>query len=121
MIKSKFVALAAKISQKSPSKFKVGCIITRRNRVVATGYNNMGKTHPKSITYENYLHAETHALMNLPLSLTQGTTVYVYRGWRNGKMADSKPCPFCELNLRRAKVKRVYYSTITGIVKEEVY
>lgn len=109
-MKQKMFDMARRLSKKSPSKFKLGCVISNKNHVISVGFNNMGKTHPKIDGAWKTLHAEAHALMGLSTKETNNCTVYVYRETKDGVPAMSKPCPLCETALREAGIKKVYYS-----------
>lgn len=119
-MKIRYFNLAKKIAEKSPSKYKLGCIIVKKSRVVAVGFNQMQKTHPKCKSEGNYLHAETHALIGLDLSVSRNATAYVYREDRNGKMAKSRPCPVCLDALRIVGIRRICYTTYTEFVEEKI-
>lgn len=119
-MKIRFFELAKRISFKSPSKFKLGCIIVNKNRVISIGYNQMHKTHPKFKTYGNFIHAELHSLIGLPYEETQGAVCYVYREDANGKLANSRPCPVCYSALAQSGIKEICYSTRQGFQKERI-
>ena len=108
-MKLSYFNLARKASQKSPSKVKMGCVIVKK-KFVCSGYNFMTKTHTKSNSYDNYLHAEIHALIKFSnTSFTEGADVYVYRETKTGQLANSKPCDICMLALKKSKIKRVCF------------
>lgn len=107
--------MARKYSFKSPSRFRLGCVIADKHRLVKAGYNNMAKTHPKMPSMFKALHAEVHALLGLSYEQTKKAVAYVYREDKNGAMADAKPCGACEQALRIAGIKTVYYTCRTGI------
>lgn len=109
-MKPKMFQLAQKISQKSPSKFKLGCIIAKRNKVVTVGFNDMAKSHPKTLDPWKTIHAEFHALIGLSESDTKGCVAYVYRETKDGKPANAKPCDTCQTALKLAGIKKVYYT-----------
>lgn len=113
----KHFALAKKLSQKSTSKFKLGCVIANKSRVVCLGHNFMEKTHPKVPSIWKTLHAELHALIGTSYVDTKGCTAYIYRETKDGKPANSKPCPMCENALRLAGIKNVYYTDYDGYKK----
>ena len=119
-MKLKFFELARRTSFKSPSKFKLGCIITNKNRVISFGFNQMHKTHPKFPTHSNTIHAELHCLIGLPYEETKGSTCYVYREAFNGNLANSRPCPVCYTALKHAGVKEICYSTREGYKSEKI-
>jgi deoxycytidylate deaminase len=106
--------LAKKVSYKSPSRYKLGCVIVNKKQIVALGFNDMAKTHPKVPLRHKTLHAELHALIGTSWRDTKGCTAYVYREDRTGKKANAKPCPMCELALRQAGIKFVYYTHEDG-------
>ena len=108
-MKLSYFNLARKASQKSPSKVKMGCVIVKR-KFVCPGWNYMEKSHPKSNSYDNYLHAEIHALIRFNnRSSVEGADVYVYRETKTGELANSKPCSICMMALRESRVKRVCF------------
>lgn len=120
-MKPRYFDLAKKIASKSPSKYKLGCVIVKKSRVIAVGWNNMTKSHPRCKTEGNYLHAEIHALLGMEPSLTNNSVAYVYREDRNGKISKSRPCAVCMGALRIANVKAVCYTdTIQGFVEEKI-
>lgn len=114
--KLKLFELAKRVSLKSPSRFKLGCILVDKSRVVSVGFNNMHKSHPKIKTYGNFIHAETHCLLGLSYQETKGKTLYVYRADRWGNTANSKPCPVCYETMKIAGIKHLFYS-----IKGDVY
>lgn len=120
-MKPRYFDLAKKIASKSPSKYKLGCVIVKKSRVIAVGYNDMNKTNPNCKTTHNYLHAEIHALIGTDASLTRNATAYVYREDRNGKISKSRPCPVCLSALRIAQIRSICYTdTIQGFVEEKI-
>ncbi len=116
----KFFDLAKKISLKSPSRIKMGCVIAKRGRVVSFGWNDMTRTHPKSKTYGNLIHSELHALIGLSRKETKGSDVYVYRETRNGVLAQSRPCPVCYAALRQAGIRNVFFTDNAGFKTESM-
>ncbi len=102
---------------------RIGCVVTdRRGRVISSGFNKR-KTHPRQAFLSNkmgldkqYLHAEIAALVScrhIP------HTIYIGRLKRNGDAGLATPCPICELAIKEAGIKRVIYTTNSGI--EEVW
>jgi pyrimidine deaminase RibD-like protein len=108
----KMFELARKLAHKSSSYHKLGCVIAYRSKVVSVGFNDMGKTHPKANSRFKTLHAEVDALIRLEDAA--GCDAYVYREFKNGRKAMAKSCPACELALRKAGVKRIFYTTDGG-------
>lgn len=106
--------LARQMSLRSTSQFRLGCVIVDKNKVVAKGWNDMNKTHPKTPDPWKTLHAEIHAIIGVSAKDLKGCVAYVYRETKNGDIASSKPCPVCEKALAKAGIKRVYYTDSTG-------
>lgn len=112
---------AEKLSNKSPSKVKIACVIALKNKVISYGYNNMNKTHPMSKAYGNTLHAEISALSKAKSKKNLNKcTVYIYRQLKNGKEAMSRPCKYCMQQLKLAGIKKICYTSDTGIKIENI-
>lgn len=90
---------------------RLACAIVRKRRVVAVSHN-MIKTSPRSSARFNMLHAEIGAL--LKSGETEGCFAVVYRESKLGGSALAKPCGGCEMALRYAGLKGVFYSTEKG-------
>lgn len=99
---------AEKQAQNSKCRFKLGAVVSKKNRIIGKGFNSK-KTHPifGSGRFKN-LHAEGHALyraINRGHDVS-GCTVYVYR--RNGNLA--KPCTHCQKLLKDHGIHKVIYT-----------
>ena len=113
-MKTKYFKLAKSLSYTSDyEQHKLACIITKKNRIISLGVNKR-RTHPKSLTRYNFIHAELAAVLGVSRETLKGTTAYVYRERKDGTIASSKPCPHCEQVLREAGIKKVYYTTENG-------
>lgn len=119
-MKTKYFDIAKRLAEKSSSKFKLGCCIVKKNKIIGFGFNDMRKTHPKCNTYGNYLHAELHSLLGLSINETKGATAYVYRLKNDGSMGMSKPCPVCEDALRVAGIQEICYTGHNCYEKQEL-
>lgn len=98
----------------------ISCIVTNsKGWVIGEGSNNYTKTHPKQKFYADkvhnkysiYLHAEIAALVkcrDFPYA------IYILRLLKNGKFGLARPCPICELAIREAGIKKVFYSSYEG-------
>lgn len=51
-----------------------------------------------------------HAEHRLAMKLTRGCDVFVVRVKKNGSAGLAKPCPACQRRLKRAGVRRVFYT-----------
>lgn len=119
-MKIKFIKLAQKMSRLSThSKARIGAVIANGSREVSRGYNSI-KTHTRSNTPYEDLHAEASAIVNAGFREIRGCDIYVYRENKNGEMAISKPCIYCQDLIKRSGIRRVIYTTECGIVQEKV-
>lgn len=103
---------AKMVARKSDMEHRHACIITRNNEIVAEGYNK------KYNMFEHIysIHAEVDAISKLP-SRSKGYTadcvMYVYRIGSDvvgNPTKMSKPCKRCEDSIRKAGIRKVYYS-----------
>jgi deoxycytidylate deaminase len=109
------IRLAKREAAKSKFYFRLGCIITKGNRVLSTGHNSISYCELNS--FENSKHAEMDAVLKLlrrhdgGLSSLCGSTVYVTRITPQGNTALAKPCAKCMSLLISVGVKEVIYTT----------
>jgi dCMP deaminase len=113
-----FIELANLASQRSNCmKRRVGCVLVRNNRVVATGYNgtprnttncNEGGCHRcnsntrggEGLDYCLCLHAEENAILEAGRERCEGSVLY----------CSTCPCLFCAKKIIQAGITRVVYS-----------
>ena len=114
-----FFNIAKKLSKKSDYKsYKLGSVIVKNNRIVGMGFNK-DRTHPKSNSWDHYIHAELSAILNAGEEC-QGSDIYVYRENRIGEISPSKPCVNCKKLIVAAGIKNVYFTVKHGYEKEKV-
>lgn len=102
----RLLRLASSISDLSNhSLHHHAAIVVRHGKIVATSCN------------WNWRHAEVRALMRTSEALWKGCIVYSFR-FSKGKMLNARPCEACQAFMIAAGVKRVYYSTSSGEIKE---
>lgn len=107
------------LAMSSPSRWRVGCVLLKKGRVVVSTTNVEGKTHPKQSElagrvgqpYRQSLHAELRALLKARVKVD---TLVVGRVNSRNELCLSRPCPVCQLALLEAGIKSVYYSTNDG-------
>jgi len=80
--------------------FRLGAAGIRSDGVIVASFNGA----PKEPEWRH--HSETRLIRKL----TRNSIVAVVRIYANGDWALAKPCSNCELFLKRAGVKKVYYS-----------
>lgn len=109
--------VATELARTNTSRFRLACIITdKRGHIISSALNSFSKTHPKQQKYAEkvgqpdkvFLHAEIAALVRCRI---QPYAIYIARVTKDGKPALAKPCPVCEMAIREAGVKRIYYTT----------
>ena len=116
------------------SRAKVGCAVMDKNKVLSVGFNTT-KTHPQQKHYNQLrifrddvsstpaqLHAEMAAVIQLQDADIDWSRadVYVYRIRKDRPYGMARPCPACMGVLRDLGVRRVYYTSDVGVVREEV-
>ena len=110
-------------------KQKVGCVVTYKNKVIATGTNGQ-KTSPTQKYYNkernfkdswiNKVHAEINALnkckcMDLDWS---NVNIYVYRICNSRKFGMARPCRACMAAIRDFGIRKIHYTTDVGFATE---
>jgi deoxycytidylate deaminase len=114
----KFIKLLKRLRSLSDHpQHKMACVIADKNRIVSIGFNQL-KKHPRSNHPYKAIHAEVAALLGNKFADLKGTTAYIYREYKDGRLARSRPCESCMAALRLAKVKRICY-TDNNTWKEE--
>tara|TARA_X000000950_G_scaffold283458_1_gene384329 strand:+ start:2671 stop:3063 length:393 start_codon:yes stop_codon:yes gene_type:complete len=109
--------LAIQVAKQSPSKKKVGAVLLKKNRVIATAVNLETKTHPIQALWAEkvgrpekiFLHAELSALIK---AKEKADKIIVARlgGLNYTELRMSKPCPVCSAYLHDCGVEHIYYS-----------
>lgn len=98
---------------KSPSRFRVGCVLARGGRIISTGHNDMDRTHPYVRQHSQFahLHAEVACCLGIRPFDVRGCSAYIYRILMDGSPALARPCSMCREVLRRMGIKKVFYTT----------
>ena len=108
--------LAKVMGLKSTSRFRLGAVLAKKNRVISTGYNDMRKTHTimqkynRDKTWAPGLHAEVDACIGVPAAEMDGADLYVVRILKSGHLAMARPCRICQRFILDVGIRRVYYS-----------
>lgn len=116
----RYIEFALNVARKGPDqKYRMGCVIVQRGVPVGMGFNNMRKTHTRASSYRHpYIHAELSAMIGVDSSKIKGSTAYVARVRRDDRQGMAKPCEFCEEELRKMGVSKVFYTTDTEKIEE---
>jgi deoxycytidylate deaminase len=115
---------ARKESRKSDhTKHKLGASIVKNGKIISSGFNHHRKTNPQIKAIGGCelktVHAEMDSIFKLKnKELLRGSTVAVYREKKDGSLGCARPCPICMNFLRFYGVKKIIYTTETGIVVE---
>ena len=108
------------LAMSSPSRWRVGCVLLRKGRVVVSTTNVEGKTHPRQSElavrvgqpYRRSLHAELRALLKATKIVAD--TLVVGRVNSKNELCLARPCPVCQLAISESGIRSVYYSTDDG-------
>ena len=100
-------------------KHRVGAVIMKGNRVLSTGFNSIRYSKETKLPTQ---HAEAAAIVKLlkgdrPHDLV-GSTLYVTRFTRAGRVSCAKPCSTCSGLIRAVGINTVRYTTFDGTVEE---
>jgi len=117
--------LAIQTAKGSPSKKQVGAVLLSKGKVISTACNLEDKTHPVQARWarkagldpKQYLHAEIAALVRCRRPVD---SIVVARVNSEGKLRNSRPCCLCQLGLRDAGIKQMFYSTNEGFICEKL-
>jgi len=111
--------IASKEAAKSPhQQHKLGAVIVKGNRILATGYNQL---RPSRELRTQTLHAEAAAILKLfkekRLSDLIGSELYVIRFTRGGAIGCSKPCPHCLALSSSVGIRKIHYINAKGVTE----
>ena len=132
-MKIKYFKYAKNMAKMSEfNKFKVGCIVVYKNKIIGQGFNSY-KTHPLQQLYNQLrfeddgvsphkLHAEMHALIpirNLDIDWNK-VSVYIYRIKKSNKngFGMARPCLSCMGLIKELGIKEINYTTEDGFANE---
>ena len=111
----------------------IGAVAVYKGSIVGTACNT-NKTSPLQARYNIYrFNADTPDKAHAEVSLIQklrwkfGNSidwskvhVYIYREYKNGMLAPSRPCPSCMALLKELGIKKIYYTTEDGYAEEKI-
>ena len=110
------------INEASKSSFnhRVGAVLMKNNHALASGFNQLRHQGTiKTSHWKGSLHAEVacliDALRKVPKSKIRGTTLVVVRLKRDGTLGLAFPCKDCYDLIESFGIKRVIFSTNTGV------
>ena len=105
------------------SKFKrarVGAVIVRGSRILSSGYNHIGYSrYFRNRRFPESIHAEQQAIIQLlkrrRLDILVGSDMFVSRVGSFGESRLARPCQMCQQAIEAVGIRRVYYTTETGV------
>jgi deoxycytidylate deaminase len=124
-------AFAVALSSDAPKK--IGAILLKKNRIIASAVNDYTRTHPvqywaaqnaakifnePNLTKKQFLHAELRALIK---AKEDADTIVVCRvgGHSGEELRMSRPCVICSSYIRScSSVTHIHYSTPQGFMYE---
>lgn len=111
----------------------IGAVAIYKGSLVAEAWNT-NKTSPLQARYNVYryepadtpckAHCETQLCQRLRWKFGDNikwdkVEIYLYREYKDGSLAPSRPCPSCMAMLKDFGIKKVYYTTEDGYVEEK--
>jgi deoxycytidylate deaminase len=115
------VALKKAEESKDVYRARVGAVIANKKQILSSGINQMRgfKFCPTDRKWPNSLHAEQDAILKLlnsrKCNQLIGSTIFISRILRSGKPGNAKPCKICEQLIKAVGIKKVVYTTETGV------
>lgn len=95
-----------------------GAVLVKHNHIISVGFNNM-KSHPLAGSVKK-THAELMCVAKAGRKDIRGADIIVARINKAGNIAYSRPCPICWDVLKNYQIKRCFYTTNFGEIKEEI-
>lgn len=107
------IAIAMKPVYKKHRYFHVAFVLDKK-KIIAIGWNNVYKTHPKINKYPYHpdakLHAEMSAILKLRWIGLNDMTLVVLRLDSKNMLKNSKPCKGCQALINEVGIAKVWYS-----------
>lgn len=110
----------------------IGAVAIYKGSLVAEAWNT-NKTSPLQARYNVYryepadtpckAHCETQLCQRLRWKFGDNikwdkVEIYLYREYKDGSLAPSRPCPSCMAMLKDFGIKKIYYTTEDGYAEE---
>lgn len=112
-------------------RVKIGCCAVYKHKIISSGCNST-KTNPTQKRLNIYrFDADTPATMHAELSCLlplinrkdidfRDVSLYIYREYKSGELAMSKPCASCEALIRSLGIRYIYYTGNHSYINEEL-
>ena len=107
---------AVEETTKSTHHPHIGAVVFKGKRIFGSGHNGIRSSAipMKHRHWEESLHAEQVALLNLDWTKLKGCSMLVLRVSKTGKFGLCKPCPMCSKIINHVGIKTVYFSNESG-------
>ena len=116
---------AQTIASQSKLKQRLGAVLLKHGRVIGAGHNQL--RHQSTLQTDHWsgsLHAEIacilDALRKTDLKTIKGSTLMVVRLKADGSMGLALPCPACYDVIQKMGIKKIMFSTNTGMSEIKV-
>ncbi len=128
--KSYFRAAKAVSELSDFKRIKMGCALVYKHRIISSACNSQC-THPiqqrlNKERFEEETPAKLHSEVNCLLPLLKNKDIkwrdcelYVYREYKRGGLAMSRPCASCQKLIKELGIRTVHYTTDGGYATEE--
>lgn len=108
--------IAAREALKSSFKqHRLGAVIVKGSRILATGFNKRGYN---SVSHRPTMHAEASAILKLlkqrRLHDLVGSELYVTRYTRGGMVGMARPCTDCMHLINSVGITKIHYTNESG-------
>ncbi len=94
--------------------YKIGAVLMKNNKIVSAKPNIFKKSHSKSRTIFNGIHAEFNCLYNLDPKKCRKCTLFIARITNAGTVSMARSCEECLNLLRKCGIKVFYYTDYNG-------
>ena len=112
--------LRVKMLEQRHSGFNMGAVVLdKKGCVLNYGFNSYVKTHTRMLYNPMYnceqifVHAECDAIYGVNYKV-EPHTIIVCRLNRRGEYMIAKPCQGCYLEIKKANIKKIYYTNENG-------
>lgn len=125
MLTKGIINLAISEAEKSTYRFKMGAVIFKGKRILGYGHNGIRSSSnikSKFKKWQNALHAEQAALMNINWCKVKGASIFVVKvSHKYGMISMASPCQMCRDILSHVGIHDIYYSDLDGqIIHEKI-
>lgn len=121
MLYNNVIKCAMNEAKKSNYNPQIGAVVFKGKRIYGSGHNGIRSSSisMKHKKWEESLHAEQAAMLNLDWNKLKGCSIFVYRTNKNGQLAMAKPCDMCQKLIKYVGIKNMFYTTNDGEIKLE--